>query len=271
VRTTRRVVEVPRRAVDRAGQIARSLATLTDGGLVAPRTSLNRPVVGHSRRFATVRVPLDEVKAVRQAFGGTVNDVVLAGVGGGLARLFEARGELHPEMSLKVFCPVSVRDESERMQLGNRLSALFIPVPVGERDPIGRLHAIQSATADLKEREQAVGAAALLGLTQYAAPTLVGLAARLVHHQPLVNLVCTNIPGPQVPLYCMGAQMIEAYPMVPLSRNLNLGVAILSYCGTLHIGLLADRDQWPDLDVLEAGLDDAFAELGKRAAEAAGG
>ena len=271
VRTTRRVAEVPRRAVDRAGQVARSLATLADGGLVAPRTSLNRPVVGHGRRFATVRLPLDEVKAVRQAFGGTVNDVVLAGVGGGLARLFEARGELRPEMSLKVFCPVSVRDESERMQLGNRLSALFVPVPVGESDPIVRLRAIQSATAGLKEREQAVGAAVLLGLTQYAAPTLVGLAARLVHHQPLVNLVCTNIPGPQVPLYCMGAQMIEAYPMVPLSRNLNLGVAILSYCGTLHIGLLTDRDQWPDLDVLEAGLDDAFAELGKRAAEAAGG
>ena len=123
----------------------------------------------------------------------------------------------------------------------------------GELDPIRRLAVVQRTTADLKEREQAVGAAALLDLTQYAAPTLMGLAARLVHHQTLVNLVCTNVPGPQMPLYCLGARMLEAYPMVPLSRNLNLGVAILSYCGTLHLGLLADRDQWPDLDVLEAG------------------
>jgi hypothetical protein len=95
----------------------------------------------------------------------------------------------------------------------------------------------------------------------------MGLAARLVHHQPLTNLVCTNVPGPQVPLYCMGGRMLEAYPMVPLARNLNLGIAILSYCGTLHLGLLADRDQWPDLDVLEAGIDDSFAELTKLARE----
>ena len=117
----------------------------------------------------------------------------------------------------------------------------------------------------LKASDQAGGAAALLGLGEYAAPTLLGLGARLAHHQPFFNLVCTNVPGPQVPLYCMGARMLEAYPMVPLSRNLNLGVAILSYCGTLHIGLLADRDQWGDLDVLEAGIDDAFAELRKLA------
>jgi diacylglycerol O-acyltransferase len=147
------------------------------------------------------------------------------------------------------------------------VSAMFIPLPVGELDAVVRLYAVQRTTTGLKEREQAVGAAALLNLTQYAAPTLLGLAARLVHHQPLVNLVCTNVPGPQVPLYCLGARMLEAYPMVPLSRNLNLGVAILSYCGTLHLGLLADRDQWPDLDVLEAGIDDSFAELTKLARE----
>jgi diacylglycerol O-acyltransferase / wax synthase len=122
---------------------------------------------------------------------------------------------------------------------------------------------VRDATAHLKEREQAVGAAALLGLTEYAAPTLLGLGARLAHHQPFFNLVCTNVPGPSTPLYCMGARLLEAYPMVPLAKNLNLGIAILSYCGHLHIGLLADRDQWPDLEVLEAGVEDAFAELHK--------
>jgi WS/DGAT/MGAT family acyltransferase len=264
---TRRAAEVPRWAADRVSELARSLVTLTEGGLVAPKVSLNNPVVGRSKRFGLVRVPLDDVKQVRRAFGGTINDVLLAGVGGGLARLLEARGELHPELVLKVFCPVSVRDDSQKMQLGNRVSAMFVPIPVGVTDPLERLAAISASTADLKEREQAVGAAALLGITEYAAPTLLGLAARLVHHQRLVNLVCTNVPGPQTPLYCMGARMLEAYPMVPLARNLNLGVAILSYCGQLHLGLLGDRDLWPDLDVLEAGIEDSFSELTKLAGE----
>ena len=151
------------------------------------------------------------------------------------------------------------------MKLGNRVSAMFVSVPVGEPDPVTRLRAIQATTADLKERQQAVAAATLLGLTEFAAPTLLGLGARLLHHQPFVNLVCTNVPGPQIPLYCMGARVLEAFPMVPLSRNTNLGVAILSYTGTLHIGLLADRDQWPDLQVLETGVDEAFVELAKLA------
>ncbi|MEX2254097.1 MAG: wax ester/triacylglycerol synthase family O-acyltransferase [Acidimicrobiia bacterium] len=271
VDATRRAAEVPRRAIDRVAELAKSLATLGEGGIVAPRTSLNHPVAGRSRRFGLVPVPLDDVKTVRQAFGGTVNDVVLAGIGGGIARLLETRGELHPELVLKVFCPVSVRDETQRMELGNKISAMFVPLPVGELDPVVRLHAVQRTTTGLKERDQAVGAAALLGLAQYAAPTLMGLAARLVHHQTLVNLVCTNVPGPQVPLYCLGARMLEAYPMVPLARNLNLGIAILSYCGTLHIGLLADRDQWADLDVLEAGIDESFSELTKLARERATG
>ncbi len=265
--TTRRAAEVPRWAADRLGELARSLSTLAEGGVVAPRVSLNHPVVGRSKRFGLVRVPLEDVKEVRRAFGGTINDVVLAGVGGGLARLLEERGELHPELALKVFCPVSVRDDSQKMQLGNRISAMFVPLPVGQPDPVERLGAISASTAGLKEREQALGASALLGLADYAAPTLLGLAARLAHHQPFVNVVCTNVPGPQTPLYCMGARMLEAYPMVPLTRNLNLGVAILSYCGQLHIGLLGDRDLWPDLDVLEAGIGEAFSELAKLAAE----
>jgi diacylglycerol O-acyltransferase len=261
VRRARRDPDAPP-AADRVATVARSIATLADGGVVAPRTSLNRPV-GRTRRFGCVRVPLDEVKAVRRTLGGTVNDVVLAGITGGLARLLESRGELTPELTLRAFCPVSVRDDSQRMQLGNRVSAMFVPLPVGEPDPGRRLQLVRDATRSLKEREQAVGASALLSLTEYAAPTLLGLGARVAHHQPFFNLICTNVPGPQVPLYCMGGRMLEAYPMVPLAKNLSLGIAILSYCGHLHLGLLADRDQWADLPVLEAGLDDAFSELHK--------
>jgi hypothetical protein len=154
------------------------------------------------------------------------------------------------------------------MQLGNRISTMVVPLPVGELDARVRLDAVRATTADLKERRQAVGAAALLGLSEYAAPTMLGLAARLIHHQPFFNLVCTNVPGPQFPLYCMGARMLEAYPMVPLARNLGLGIAILSYCGSLQIGLLADGDTFPDLDVLATGLEDAFAALRKVADDA---
>ena len=125
---------------------------------------------------------------------------------------------------------------------------------------------MRASTEGLKERHQAVAAATLVGLTEYAAPTLLGLAARAAHHQVFFNLVSTNVPGPQVPLYCMGAEMLEAYPMVPLSRNLGLGIAILSYCGRLHLGLLADRDAFPDLDVLAQGMTDSFAELRDHAA-----
>ncbi|MGH9026245.1 MAG: WS/DGAT/MGAT family O-acyltransferase [Acidimicrobiia bacterium] len=262
----RRLLEAPRAALERATHIARTIATLGAGGVVAPRTSLNESV-GRHRRFTTVQVSLDDVKTVRGALGGTINDVVLTGVGGGLRSLLDARGELTPGLTLKMFCPVSVRDDSEHLRLGNRLSAMFVPLAVAEPNPVERLRMVQATTTDLKEREQPVGAAFLVGLTEYAVPTLLGLAARLVHSQPFFNLVVTNVPGPQVPLYCMGARMLEAYPIVPLAQNLTVGIAILSYCGRLHLGLLADRDRTPDLEVLAQGVEDAFTELTKIARE----
>ena len=180
------------------------------------------------------------MRRLREAFDCTVNDVVLAVVGSAMARVLDAHDELHPDLVLKAFCPVSVRDDGQRMQLGNRISAMLVPLAVGEPDARVRLDAVRATTADLKERRQAVGAAALLGLSEYAAPTLLGLAARVAHAQRSANLIVTNVPGPQVPLYCLGAQMFEVYPVVPLSRNLTLNVAILSYCGQLHFGLIGD-------------------------------
>jgi diacylglycerol O-acyltransferase len=160
-----------------------------------------------------------------------------------------------------------VRDDGQRMQLGNRISTMVVPLPVGERDARVRLDAVRASTADLKERRQAVGAAALLGLSEYAAPTMLGLAARLAHAQRVANLIVTNIPGPQVPLYCLGAQMYEVYPVVPLSRNLTLNVAILSYCGQLHFGLIGDGASERDLQRLAGGIEDAVAELSELAAQ----
>ena len=180
--------------------------------------------------------------------------------------MLDAHAELHPDLVLKVFCPVSVRDDDQRMQLGNRISTMVVPIPVGEPDARVRLDAVRATTVDLKERRQAVGAAALIGLSEYAAPTLLGLAARVAHAQRLANLIVTNIPGPQVPLYCLGALMHEVYPVVPLSRNLTLNVAILSYCGQLHFGLIGDGESGRDLERLAGGIEDAVAELEELAA-----
>jgi WS/DGAT/MGAT family acyltransferase len=256
----RRLADGPRDALARAADLRRSIGSLVDEQVVAPRLSLNTPV-GRGRRLETVRIPLDDVKQIRRTFACTINDVILATVGSAVGRLLERRGELVPELVLKVFCPVSVRDDEQRMQLGNRISAMLVPIAIGPRDPGTRLDAVRATTADLKERRQAVGAAALLGLSEYAAPTLLGLAARAAHAQRFANLMVTNIPGPQVPLYCLGAQMLEVYPIVPLSRNLTLNVGILSYCGHLHFGLVGDGASGRDLETMAGGIEDAFAEL----------
>jgi len=269
VRSVRSALRGPRRAISRATNVTRGMSTLVSRDAVAPRTSLNDARSGRHRRIAVARIPLDDVKQIRKALGGTVNDVILAGVGGGLQRLLVSRGEDVEDKRLRIFCPVSVRADDERGSLGNKVSAMFVNVPVGHVDPMDRLAEIHETTKDLKEKQQAVGAEFLIGLTQYVAPTLMSMASRLAHRQPFFNLICTNVPGPQFPLYLMGARLIEAFPIVPLTRNLTVVVGILSYDGTLHFGLFADRDACPDVEVLAAGIDDAFAELKKLAAERA--
>jgi diacylglycerol O-acyltransferase len=266
VRTVRSSLRGPRRAMRRVTQLTRAMSTLVTRDAVAPRTSLNART-GRHRRLAVARIPLDDVKQVRKVLGGTVNDVILAGVGGGLQRLLVSRGEEVDDKKLRVFCPVSVRDESEKGTLGNKVSAMFVALPIGHIDPADRLAEIQQTTKDLKEREQAVGADFLIGLTQYVAPTLMSMASRLAHRQPFFNLICTNVPGPQFALYLMGARLLEAFPIVPLTRNLSVVVGILSYDGTLHFGLYADRDACPDVDLFAAAIDDSFVELKKLAVE----
>lgn len=270
IRSLRASVRVPRLALERATRVARSLSTLATRDAVAPRTSLNSAKTGRHRRLGVVRVALDDVKRVRKALGGTVNDVVLTGVGGGLHRLLLSRGDEVEDLRLRVLCPVSVRDESERGTLGNKVSAMFVTLPVGKMDPAVRLAEIRETTKDLKEKEQAVGADFLLGLTGYMAPTLMNLAGRVVHRQPFFNAVVTNVPGPQFPLYLMGARMLEAFPVVPLTRNLTVAVGILSYDGTLYFGLYADREAFRDVEVFAAAIEDSFAELLKRAEETGG-
>jgi len=266
VRSFRSMLRGPRRALERFREVAQSMSTMMTRDALAPSTSLNART-GRHRRLAVVRVPLTDVKEIRRALGGTVNDVVLAGVAGGLRRLLLHRGEPIDGLQLRVLCPVSVRADEQRGELGNKISAMFLNLPVDSRPAVEQLQAISAQTADLKERRQAVGAEMLLGMTEYIAPTLMSLAARVVHRQPFFNLIVTNVPGPQQPLYMMGARLLEAFPIVPLTRNLSVVVGILSYDGTMHFGLWGDREAAADIEVLAGGIDDAFTELSKIAAE----
>jgi len=259
VRTVRAALRGPRQVMARATELATSFSTMLRTDAVAPKTSLNQKV-GQHRRFEGVRTSLEEIKATKNTLGGTVNDVVLAGVTGGLRQLLISRGEDVTGITLKAMVPVSVRDESERMKLGNRVSAMFVPLPVGEDDPLVRLRIIQAATRELKERKQAVGAEFLVQMTDYAPQTVLSLAARIAHRQRIANLVITNVPGPQQPLYVMGAEMLEAFPIVPLVGNTSVGIAILSYNGALNLGLTGDRDTSPDLHVLAESIEKSFSE-----------
>jgi diacylglycerol O-acyltransferase / wax synthase len=266
VRSVRSLLRGPRHLFERLSEMTRSASTMVTRDAIAPRTSLNART-GRHRRLAVVRVPLSEVKEIRAGLGGTVNDVVLAGVGGGLRRLLQQRAESTDDLQLRTMCPVSVRPDDARGELGNKVSAMFVSMPLDGRSAFERLSFISAQTRDLKERRQALSAEMILSASDFIAPTLMSLAARVVHRQPFFNLIVTNVPGPQFPLYMMGARLLEAFPIVPLTRNLTVVVGILSYDGTMHFGLWADRDHFADLEVFAGGIDDAFAELLKLARE----
>lgn len=248
------------KTVAQSAELADSFSSIMEANLVAPHSTLNAPV-GRHRRIEFVRISLDDVKLARKKRGGTINDFVLAAVSGGLRHLLQSRGEKVDGVTLLAIVPVSVRESADKMKLGNRVAAMHAALPIGESDPIARLESVKKDMAYLKERKQAVAAEILVGLADYAPQTLLNLGARLGHQQRLFNVIVTNVPGPQIPLYCMGAEMIEGFPSVPLSANLGLSVAIVSYNGTLHFGLFADYDIVPDIAVLAEGIRKSFKEM----------
>jgi WS/DGAT/MGAT family acyltransferase len=242
------------------------LAGMVVAGLSsAPPSPLNVRIGPH-RRFTWVEAELGRFKAIKDALGGTVNDVVLTVVAGALRRLLLRRGRDPHGTELKAMVPVSVRTEDERGALGNRVSAMYAPLPVGIEDPLARFAAVHAAMGDLKESSQAVGAAALTQLAGFAAPTILDQAARLQSMQRLFNLTVTNVPGPQFPLYILGRRLRAFYPMVPLTLKTALGIAIMSYDGNVDFGLLGDYDAMDDLDALAGDVRASIDEL----AEAAG-
>ncbi len=226
-------------------------------------TPLNQPIGPH-RRFDWIAFDLDEVKRVKNVLGGTVNDVVLATATGALGRFLVQRGMTRAAMGrrpFRAFCPVSVRHEDEQGALGNRVSSMIVPLPVAETDPVRRLTRISAETRDLKSSKQALGAEALTSVSEWLAPTLITQAARLGFGGHASNVVITNVPGPQLPIYLLGARMLESYPMVPLFQDQGVGIALFSYAGGLYWGISADWDRFPDLHDLVLAIDASFREL----------
>jgi diacylglycerol O-acyltransferase len=231
----------------------------------APASPLNANI-GPQRRFAVARTELDDYRRVRKQFGGTVNDVVLATVAGALREWLLLRGRpVTPSTSVRALVPVSVRpptDGDERLT-GNKVSSYFIDLPVGEPSPTVRLTQISYAMKAHKESGQSVAAKALIAVGGFAPPTLHALGARATGSlsRRLFNLVVTNVPGPQFPLYAAGARLREMFPVVPLVTGQALGIGLTSYDGGVYYGLNADRDSMSDLDTLAGLIEESLSEL----------
>jgi diacylglycerol O-acyltransferase len=260
-RAATRALGDPREAATSAGATLAGLASMAVAGVGgAPPSPLNTHIGPH-RRFAWVESDLATFKAIKGALGGTVNDVVLAVVTGALREHLLRRGRDPEGLELKAMVPVSIRAETERGALGNRVAAMYAPLPVGLEDPIERFRTVHEALGDLKASGQAVGAERLTQLAGFAVPTVLDQAARLQSRQRFFNLTITNVPGPQFPLYMLGRRLRSFYPKVPLVLNTALGIAIMSYDGKLFFGLLGDYDAMDDLERFASDLRGAIAEL----------
>jgi WS/DGAT/MGAT family acyltransferase len=252
----------PTGAARTARTVAGGLVPLFLDGLLAPRSSLNAPLAG-ARRLAWVRAGVDDARRAGRPADATLNDVVLAAVAGGLRHLALERGERLPAgAELKVLVPVSRHVGPGDGSLGNRVSALAVPLPIGIGDPRRRLAAIAAGTRQRKAGPEADAVGMILDAADHLPAAAARTLTRSLDHQRFVNLVVTNVPGPPVPLYARGARMLEAFPVVPLLANFTVGVAVLSYDGALTVTLTADDVACPDVDVFAAGIEQAFAQLG---------
>lgn len=260
-RGIRATLRGPRAVAARAGRALASVGALAWSGLAPAPSSPFNVRIGPHRRFTWVNADLGQFKAIKDALGGTVNDVVLTVVTGALGSYMRIHGRSTEGVELRAMVPVSVRADIERGALGNRVAAMWAELPVGSTDPVERLHTISRAMEGVKRSGQAVGAEILTRVSGFAPPTIMAQAARLQAHQRLFNLVVTNVPGPQFPLYLLGRELESIFPMVPLAENTALGIAILSYNGELNFGLVADFDALADVEVLADELRSAIAEL----------
>jgi WS/DGAT/MGAT family acyltransferase len=237
----------------------------------APRTPLNGAITPH-RSVAFGRASLDDMKVIKRAFGTTVNDVVLAACTASLRRWLLAQDAL-PDKPLVASIPVSVHTEDNKDEPGvNKVSAMFVALPVQIADPLDQLLVIREETKGAKELHKALGAELLTGLAEFAPPRLINQASRLYsrlnladRHRPLHSLVISNVPGPQIPLYCSGARVVATYPMGPILEGAGLNITVLSNLGNVDFGAIACLEMVPRIFDLATGFSDAVAELRKAA------
>jgi diacylglycerol O-acyltransferase / wax synthase len=251
----------PQSALGEVRNAAEGVGEIVWAGLnPAPDTPLNVPHGPH-RRYEVVRNELASFRLVKNTFGGTVNDVVLTVVSGALRQWLRSRGVRTEGLELRALVPVSVRTEDQHGALGNQIAAMRGPLPVYVSDPIARLRTVKHAMDGLKESKQALGAEVLANAQSFAPPTILAQASRLNFSTTLFNLIVTNVPGPQFPLYVRGREMEDVFPIAFLPQNHALAIAIMSYNGHVNFGLLGDYDLVPDLDRIAAGVQESLAEL----------
>jgi diacylglycerol O-acyltransferase / wax synthase len=251
----------PGQALDEAREALEGIGEVAWAALnPAPATPLNVPIGPH-RRLAFVRNELSEFKLVKDALGGTVNDVVLTVVAGGLRTWLRSRGVRTEGLELRALVPVSIRARHEHDHMGNRIVAMRGPLPVYVEDAVARLRVVRAAMDGLKESKQAVGAETISALEALAPPTILAQASRLQFSTRLFNLLVTNVPGPQFPLYVLGRELRDLFPVAFLPENQSLAVAIMSYNGALDFGLLGDYDAMPDIAEFGDALAASLAEL----------
>ena len=258
---TARAVQSPGRTLARAREALEGVSEVAWAGMnPAPDVPLNVPIGPH-RRVYWLQSELADFKAVKDGLGGTVNDAFLAVVAGGLGRWLRARGVRTEGLELRGLVPVSIRTDDEHGALGNRIAALRGPLPVYAEDPVERLKIVREAMQGIKDSKQALGAEVISGLEDFAPPTLLAMASRLNFSTRLFNLIVTNVPGPQFPLYLMGREMLELVPVAFLPDRHALAIAAMSYNGKLDFGLLGDYDAMPDIDELAGCLVESLDEL----------
>ena len=264
LRVATRAVEAlshPERTVGGAVEAVEGIGEVVWAGLnPAAPTPLNVEIGPH-RRLVGVRQRLDDFKLVKSAFGTTVNDVVLATVTGALRDWLRSRGVRTEGLELRALVPVSTRGHDDHNTLGNQIAAMRGPLPVYIEDPVARLQAVKEAMDGLKTSKQAVGAEVLASVQNFAPPTILAQASRLNFSTRLFNLIVTNVPGPQFPLYAYGREMLDVFPVAFLPQNHALAIAIMSYNGAMNFGLLGDLDALPDIDLIAESITDRLAEL----------
>src|SRR5438309_6228391 len=267
MRGARRLFRAPRRAASEVLEGLTNIGAATIAGVrsPAPESPFNVEIGPH-RRYTYHDADLAQFKAIKDSLGGTLNDVMLTVVTLALGRFLRDQRSFRTDgVELKAMVPVSVRADSERGALGNKVAAMWAPLPVGREDPVACLHHISQEMEELKKSGQAVGAQVLTNLAGFAPPTILSQAARLQARQRFFNLVVTNVPGPQFPLYVLGRPMQVLYPVVPLAQRQALGIAVMSYDGHLGCGLLGDYDALPDLEDIALDLKWAVASLSRAA------